>query len=44
MADAAHDWLPEAQTVIGDATRLPSLPPHDLVIAAYSLGEFSTAI
>jgi len=36
---AARQWLPEATVVAGDVTRLDPLPPHDLVVAAYSLGE-----
>jgi len=37
FAEAAHQFLPDAVALLHD---LPSqLPPHDLVIAAYSLGE-----
>jgi len=38
MAAVARGFLPEAEISIHDFTRIP-LPPHDLVIAAYSLGE-----
>jgi len=39
LAAAARQWLPEAAIVLEDVTRIHSLPPHDLVMAAYSLGE-----
>jgi ribosomal protein RSM22 (predicted rRNA methylase) len=39
FAEAARQWLPEAALVSGDITQLQQFPPHDLVIAAYSLGE-----
>jgi ribosomal protein RSM22 (predicted rRNA methylase) len=38
-AAAARQWLPDARLVAADITRLEALPPHDLVIAAYSLSE-----
>jgi ribosomal protein RSM22 (predicted rRNA methylase) len=38
FAEAARAWLPEAEIRPEDAARAP-LPRHDLVIAAYSLGE-----
>jgi ribosomal protein RSM22 (predicted rRNA methylase) len=38
FAEAAREWLPEAEARIGDAGQT-SLPRHDLAIAAYSLGE-----
>jgi ribosomal protein RSM22 (predicted rRNA methylase) len=38
MLDAASAWLPDAAVLEADAAAA-SLPPHDLVIAAYSLGE-----
>jgi ribosomal protein RSM22 (predicted rRNA methylase) len=41
LAAAAGQWLPEAARVLEDVTRLKTLPPHDLVIAAYSLGEIA---
>jgi ribosomal protein RSM22 (predicted rRNA methylase) len=39
LAAAAHQWLPQAAVIVEDVTRRKTLPPHDLVIAAYSLGE-----
>ena len=39
LAAAARQWLPEAAVMLEDVTRMKALPPHDLVIAAYSLGE-----
>jgi ribosomal protein RSM22 (predicted rRNA methylase) len=41
LAAAAHQWLPEAAVMVEDITRMTNLPPHDLVIAAYSLGEIA---
>src|ERR1044072_1431648 len=38
FGDAARVWLPMAESRVEDAARA-SLPRHDLVIAAYSLGE-----
>ena len=37
---AARQWLPDATVLASDIARVATLPPHDLVIAAYSLGEF----
>lgn len=39
LADAARLWLPDAQIAIDDLERVNAPVPHDLVIAAYSLGE-----
>jgi len=39
LAAAARQWLPEAAVVLEDVTHIHTLPPHDLVMAAYSLGE-----
>jgi ribosomal protein RSM22 (predicted rRNA methylase) len=39
LADAARDCLPEARVMTADAAIIREFPPHDLVIAAYSLGE-----
>jgi ribosomal protein RSM22 (predicted rRNA methylase) len=39
MADAAQEILPGAGIRMEDFTRLERFPPHDLVIAAYALGE-----
>jgi ribosomal protein RSM22 (predicted rRNA methylase) len=41
---AARHWLPDAAVIAADIARLELLPPHDLVIAAYSLGEFSAPL
>jgi len=41
LAAAAGQWLPEAAIMLEDVARLKALPPHDLVIAAYSLGEIA---
>lgn len=38
LADAARQWLPDAAVRHDDIERA-SLPPHDLVISAYSIGE-----
>lgn len=43
MTPAARDWLPEASFVSGDVRSMGALPPHDLVMAAYSLGELGAA-
>lgn len=39
LADAALEFLPDAQIRRENFLQLATLPPHDLVIAAYSLGE-----
>ncbi len=39
FAEAARDFLPDATALSVDLSSLQALPPHDLVIAAYSLGE-----
>ena len=39
LAEASRDFLPGAAILPADLTKLSSFPPHDLVIAAYSLGE-----
>lgn len=44
MSGAASEWLPEATFIGGDITRLETLPPHDLVIAAYSFGELNAVL
>ena len=41
LAAAAGQWLPEAAVMVEDVTRIKTLPPHDLAIAAYSLGEIA---
>jgi ribosomal protein RSM22 (predicted rRNA methylase) len=53
FAAAARQWLPDAALIAADIARLEvrpehsggvPLPPHDLVIAAYSLGEFGAPL
>ena len=39
LADAARDFLPRAEIRRENFLRIAKFPPHDLVIAAYSLGE-----
>ncbi|HTX34571.1 MAG TPA: small ribosomal subunit Rsm22 family protein [Bryobacteraceae bacterium] len=39
VAEAAREWLPDATILKSDATRMETLPPHDLVMAAYSFAE-----
>ncbi len=39
MLNAAREWLPDAAFVMHDAARAESMPPHDVVLASYSLGE-----
>jgi ribosomal protein RSM22 (predicted rRNA methylase) len=41
LAAAARQCLPGATLVLNDVTRLQTFAPHDLVIAAYSLGEIA---
>jgi ribosomal protein RSM22 (predicted rRNA methylase) len=43
FADAASAWLPDAEVRLEDVGRATALPRHDLVIAAYSTGEFGAA-
>ena len=42
--EAARQWLPDARVLSNDVTSLESLPPHDLVVAAYSLGELDPSL
>jgi ribosomal protein RSM22 (predicted rRNA methylase) len=44
FAAAARQWLPDASLLATDIARIETLPPHHLVIAAYSLGEFGAEI
>jgi ribosomal protein RSM22 (predicted rRNA methylase) len=44
LAAAARQWLPEAAAMLEDVTRIAIPPPHDLVMAAYSLGEIGEAL
>src|SRR5271157_1394021 len=39
LSDAARLWLPDATVRNEDLERMGMLPPHDLVVAAYSFGE-----
>jgi ribosomal protein RSM22 (predicted rRNA methylase) len=39
FADAAREFLPNAHILRDNFLKVASFPPHDLVIAAYSLGE-----
>lgn len=39
LADAAREFLPDAEILAADVTNIREFAPHDLVIAAYSLGE-----
>src|ERR1041384_3381726 len=43
FADAATSWLPDAEVRIEDAGGGAGLPMHDVVVAAYSLGEVGAA-
>src|SRR5262249_35774412 len=43
FAEAARTWLADAEVRIEDVGRGASLPRHDLVLAAYSTGEFGGA-
>jgi ribosomal protein RSM22 (predicted rRNA methylase) len=42
LSDAARQWLPDASIQNADIDRIESLPPHDLVLSAYSAGELKT--
>ena len=44
LARAARLWLPDAALIAADVARADALPPHDLAIAAYSLGEFGAPL
>ena len=44
FAAAARHWMPEATLLANDIARIDTLPPHDLVIAAYSLGEIGADV
>ena len=43
LAEAAREFLPDAEIAIEDVRRMPAFPPADLVIAAYAIGEFGEA-
>ena len=42
--EAAREWLGDGAVVVADANRMETLPPHDLVMAAYSLGEMRSSL
>jgi ribosomal protein RSM22 (predicted rRNA methylase) len=39
LAESAREWLPGALLVSQDVARADEFPPHELVVASYSLGE-----
>ncbi len=39
LADAARSWLPDAAIMTEDVRKMTALPPHDLLVASYSLSE-----
>jgi len=44
FADAARECLPGAAQRLENAARLEAFPPHDLVVAAYSLNELPRSV
>ena len=44
LAEVALRFLPGASAIHADITRMIAIPPHDLVIAAWSVGELTTPI
>jgi len=44
LAEIALQFLPGATAIHADLAHMPAVPPHDLVIAAWSVGELSTPI
>jgi ribosomal protein RSM22 (predicted rRNA methylase) len=44
FAAAARRYLPDAAFLAADIRKMDALPAHDLVIAAYSLGEFGAPL
>jgi len=44
FAAVARQFLPDATLIASDIARVEPLPVHDLVIAAYSLGEFGGGV
>jgi ribosomal protein RSM22 (predicted rRNA methylase) len=44
LADVARQFLPAATAIHADLSRMTEFPAHDLVVAAWSLGELSTPI
>src|SRR5271165_1849980 len=43
FAGAARQWLPDATLIASDIVHI-DIPTHDLIIAAYSLGEFGARL
>jgi ribosomal protein RSM22 (predicted rRNA methylase) len=43
LADAAREILPDAEILLRDVKQIAPFPPADLIIAAYSIGEFGEA-
>jgi ribosomal protein RSM22 (predicted rRNA methylase) len=43
LADVAREILPDAELVLRDVKQIAPFPPADLIIAAYSIGEFGEA-
>lgn len=43
LSDAAREFLPAAEILLRDVKQIAPFPPADLVIAAYSIGEFGDA-
>jgi ribosomal protein RSM22 (predicted rRNA methylase) len=44
LIEIAREWLPGGAAMASNIAGIHSLPQHDLVIAAYSLGEFGAAL
>ena len=44
FTEAARQWLPDGRVLADDLARLESLPPHDLVVAAYTAGELARPV
>jgi hypothetical protein len=43
LADAAREILPDAEILLRDIKQIAPFPPADLILAAYSIGEFGEA-
>ena len=43
LADAAREILPDAEILVRDVKQIAPFPPADLILAAYSIGEFGEA-
>jgi ribosomal protein RSM22 (predicted rRNA methylase) len=44
LAEVALQFVPGATAIHADLVHMPAVPPHDLVIAAWSIGELSVPI